>query len=48
MVNQNTLDITDQIDDATKLNTQLLNKQMQQDFEIQEKKNYYTLEIECN
>lgn len=36
-LDDDTLNITNQIDDATKLNTQLLNKQMQQDFEIQEK-----------
>ena len=37
MADENTLNITDQINDATELNTKLLNKQMQQDFEIQEK-----------
>ena len=37
MANANTLNITEQINDATKLNTKLLDKQMQQDFEIQEK-----------
>ena len=36
-LDDDTLNITNQIDDATKLNKQLLNKQMQQDFEIQEK-----------